>query len=150
MPAIQTTYTTVMRPGLAGLKADMTPETIVTGIAETAIGFGVAVFQGTGDRQVRVANGTALLVGISMWDQGVGHLTPPTTPDSFVIGDDVPVMKKGRIWVLATAAAVAGAPAYVIPASGLFTGVSTANTLVGSWVTSASGGALAVLSVNLS
>ena len=65
------------------------------------------------------------------------------------MGDDVPVVRQGEIWVLATATAVAGAPAYAIPASGLFTGVATGNTLVGTWRSSAAAGSLAILAVNI-
>lgn len=149
MPAVQTTYTTTMRPAIAGMKGDMRPEDIVTRIAETTIGFGVAAFQGTGDRQVRTANGTAPFVGVTLMDQGVVQLTPPVTPDQYTATDDVQVMKKGSVWVLASAAVTAGAAAYVIPASGLFTNVTTANTLVGTFMTSAANGALVLVSINV-
>lgn len=149
MPALQTTYAATMRPAIAGMKGDMRPEDIVTRIAETTLGFGVAAFQGTGDRQVRAANGTAPFVGITLQDQGVVHLTPPVNPDQFTVTDDVPVMKKGSVWVLASATVTAHAPAYVIPASGLFTGVATANTLVGTFMSSAASGALVLISVNV-
>lgn len=149
MPAIQTSYTATMRPAIAGMKGDMRPEDIVSRIAETTIGFGVAAYQGTGDRQVRTANGTAVLVGVTLIDQGVVHLTPPTTPDQFTATDDVPVLKKGSVWVLAGATVVAGAPAYAVNATGVFTNVATAATACGTFMTSAASGALVLLSFNL-
>jgi hypothetical protein len=149
MPAIQSTYATTMRPAIAGMKGDMRPEDIVSRLAEVTIGFGVAAYQGTGDRQVRTANGTATLVGVTLIDQGVVQLTPPVVPDQFTQYDDVPVMKKGSVWVLASVAVVAGAPAYAVNASGVFTNVAAAGTLCGTFMTSAAPAALVLLSVNL-
>jgi hypothetical protein len=72
MPAVQTSYATTMRVAFAGLKGDTAPEVILTRQVETTggIGFGLAVTQGTGDRQVTVTGTTPkAFIGITLVDQ---------------------------------------------------------------------------------
>lgn len=147
MPAVQTSYPTTLRPAVAGMKADMTPEVTISRIVENAsgIGFGLAVTQGTGDRQVRLG-GTAF-VGVTLMDQAVVHLTQQANPDFYPDKDTAVIMQKGTIWVVATTAVTAQAPAYFVPATGAITGDPTGNTAIPNAVfeTSAAQGALAVL-----
>lgn len=121
MPAVQTTYGTTMRQAFAGLKGDMTPETIVSRVIETSggIGFGLAVKQGTGDRQVRFA-GSLPFVGVTLVDQTAGAtaLTPPVNADQYQQGDIAAVMMQGTVWVLADQAVVAGVAATYTQATG--------------------------------
>lgn len=150
MPAVQTSYTQTLRPAVAGMKADMTPEVTISRIVENTagIGFGVPVVKGTGDRQVKPAAGnTGAFRGITMLDQTVTHLAPTTTPDLYDDKDICAVMQKGTIWVLASVAVTAGDPVYFVPASGVWTNVSTANTLVpnAEFESSAGIGALAII-----
>lgn len=107
MPPVQTSYTPFMRKALLGMKADMAPSLILSRFIETAggIGFGLAVAQGTGDRQVRLG-GTGPFVGATLLDLAAGAtlLAPPTTPDQYQQNDLAAIMKKGSIWVQADGA----------------------------------------------
>jgi hypothetical protein len=156
MPAVQSTYATTMRVAFAGLKGDTAPEVILTRQVETAagIGFGLAVAQGTGDRQVRLGAGTvSTFVGVTLVDQTAGStaITPPTNVDQYQAGDLAAVMQAGSVWVLADGAVTAGTAATYTQATGRI-GQKTVTTGIvalpnGYFETSAADGALALLRI---
>jgi hypothetical protein len=132
MPAVQTSYATTMRVAFAGLKGDTAPEVILTRQVETAggIGFGLAVTQGTGDRQVpRCRHRPQGFIGMTLVDQTAGStaITPPTNVDQYQQGDIAAVMQAGSVWVLADGAVTAGAPATFTTATGRI-GAKTVST----------------------
>lgn len=149
MPNVQPNYALTMRPAVAGMKADMSPETIITRQVEGAagLGFGVVAVKGTGDRQVKAAAAGAAYAGITLLDPTVAPLTQPTNPDQYPAGDIAQVMLKGTVWVVAGEAVAAMDPVYFVPATGALMKTATANTLIpgARWDTSAASGALAVL-----
>lgn len=150
MPAVQTSYSETMRPALAGMIADTTPQTILSRVVESATGmaFGIVACKGTGDRQVKPAAVAAPFVGITVADQTIQHVSPPaSSPDFYPDKDICNVLVQGAIWVTAGEAVVAGDPVYFVPATGALMKTATANTqIVGArWETSAASGALAIL-----
>jgi hypothetical protein len=149
MPAVQTNYNQTMRPALAGMKTDMSPETIVSRQVEGAAGlaFGAVAVKGTGDRQVKASAAAAAFAGIALIDPVLSPLTPPTNPDQYNAGEMAALMLKGTVWVVAGEAVAAGDPVYFVPASGALMKTATGNTQIANarWDTSAASGALAVL-----
>lgn len=92
--------------------------------AEAAIGFGVPVQLGTDPaRQVTVlttsAGQAALAVGISVAAQVVEQTSAGVA--AYAAKDTVPVLKKGRIWMLTDDAVAAGAVANLKLSSGAVT-----------------------------
>lgn len=148
MPAVQSTYTQTLRVAVAGMKGDMTPETIVSRVVEVAgLGFGVPAVKGTGDRQCRAASATpAAFLGITLIDS---TLTPAqnATVDTYSVGDTAAIMIKGTVWVVASVAVAAQDQVYFVPATGVFTNVVGSNTIIpgGIFETSAGIGALAMI-----
>lgn len=154
MPAVQTSYATTMRVAFAGLKGDTAPEVILTRQIETSggIGFGLAVAQGTGDRQVRLG-GTGTFIGVTVVDQTAGStaITAPVNVDQYQQGDLAAVMQAGSIWVLADGAVTAGAAATYTQATGRV-GVKAVTTGIVAvpnayFETSAADGALALIRI---
>ncbi len=156
MPAVQSSYATTMRVAFAGLKGDTAPEVILTRQIETAggIGFGLAVSQGTGDRQVRLGAGTiATFVGVTIVDQTAGStaISAPTNVDQYQQGDLAAVMQAGSVWVLADGAVTAGSAATYTQATGRI-GIKTVTGGIVAmpnayFETSAADGALALIRI---
>lgn len=152
MPAVQTTFTENMRPALAGMIADTTPQTILSRVVEGAAGiaFGVVACKGTGDMQVKPAAAGLSYQGITVADLTIQHVAPPAGgPDFYPDKDVCNIIIQGAIWVTVGANVVAGDAAYFVPATGAITNTSAsgANTPIpnGRFESSASSGALAKL-----
>jgi len=104
----------------AGMIGNSRPGDGVTGIVEDAggIGFGVAVFQGTGDKGI-TKTPSAKFVGITAADITLVHKAPNV--DTYIKGENAGVRNGGTIWVVNGAAAVKPRdPVYITPA-GAFT-----------------------------
>lgn len=108
--SVQTTYTRNSAIAYAGLIADNNPSERVSGIAEAAIGFGLAVQKGTSDDQVKIGGGAsgAGYAGIS-----VRHLNEEgALADAAIQYDDkdmVDIFKFGWIYLNVTTTGVKGA-----------------------------------------
>lgn len=143
--ALQQTYAISQARFVEGMIPDMrTPGQDVSRNVEPAagIGFGKAVGQGTADRQIRAiatGQGTAFI--------GVTVLDSTQLQDSYPQYATARVRTKGPVVVKVSGTVAAGALAYVIPATGLFTSTAAGNTAVGKFETSAADGALAVLNL---
>ena len=143
--ALQTTYSETMARFVEGMIPDMrTPGQDRSLNVEPAagIGFGRAVGQGTGERQIDV-----IATGQATAFLGVTVLDNTQLQDSYPQYVTARVRTKGPVVVNASKAVAAGASAYVIPASGLFTDVATGNTLVGAWESTTTAAGLAVLNL---
>ncbi|RVL60372.1 MULTISPECIES: DUF2190 family protein [Sinorhizobium] len=142
MPAIQTTYSATHARWIEGMNLNMEPSVVVTRLAEDVegIGFGKVCVQGTADNQVVDSEATAKFAGVAVLDT----TRPSGKYDQY---DNVAVMKKGVIVVQASVAVAVGDPVYYVPATGVFTNVSTGNTLIpnAQWDTSTAGAGLAAL-----
>jgi hypothetical protein len=144
MPAVQTSYGTVMAPAYEGMKADSRLAEISSYVVETAagIGYGKVAVQGTGDRQVRVSEAARPLVGIT---EAVHQPEGSGLADLFPQYANIPIIRTGPVWVMASVAVTPGALAYYVPATGVLNVTAASNNLIGRWETTTSGAGLAVL-----
>lgn len=125
MAAIQSTYTSRHLPLALGQFDNMELKNTITRTQEdvTAVGFGRAVFVGTGDFGV-TATPSALFEGVT-----VRALHAEASLDAFAQRESMSVLTMGVIVVAASVAVTRGQQAYVTPA-GLWTNVVGANTLI--------------------
>lgn len=120
----QTTVAQYGNASFVGMLADTGVTDKMSYTAEAAIGFGVPVQLGTSPaRQVKVLTTSvgqaALAYGISIASQVVEQTSGGVA--QYAQYDTVPVLKKGRVWMLTDDAVVAGAVANLKLSSGLVT-----------------------------
>lgn len=160
-----TSYGNKPAESFPGMLAGLGPRDLVTGLNKvTAIPFGTGAVQATtGDRDIVVpAASTDVFVGVAVHqhvEQGYG-----TVNATHAVNSAVPLLRRGRIWVMAEQAVAPTDPVFVrYTANGTIGGVVTAagqfrkdadtsRALAvpnARWVTSAAAGGLAVLEVNL-
>jgi hypothetical protein len=147
MPAIQTTYSATLQPGVEGEIATMLDDDDVeTRIVETAAGiaFGRAVSEGANARGA-VIGGATKFVGISVKDPTL-VIQAGQTVDLYQRYSNMAVMLEGDMWVRPVAAVTHGSPATYDSTTGQLNpaaaGVSIPNSR---YLTSAGAGALALL-----
>lgn len=139
MPPYQTTYSEDIPKGFPGMVAQGGPSDRISREVEDAagIGFGVAVFRGTGDRQI-TATPSADFVGVTIVDKTTAGFVSGTVVNNGAAADNYPqkstaaVMVRGVIWVTAGANVAAGAQVYVTSA-GAYTSVATGNQIMDGW-----------------
>lgn len=129
MPAVQTTYGTEQAAAYDGMIVNTEPNNLISRDVEAAaVGFGLAVKQGTADRQCQAATASAdLFRGITVRDQS-SH----GNADNFPVGTSALVMQRGVIWVRAGGTATVGTAAYMIVGTadaGKFTSAATVATV---------------------
>lgn len=138
---VQSTYGRYAAVGQAGTPASETGWDVDTKIFEehaspaAGIGFGLAVQQGAADRGCRLG-GSGSFVGITRANptQSVSTFT-----DAYSGGDNVPVMVRGDMFVIAEAVVTADEAVYYNPATGVL-GHSGGTVILGAkWMTSTSG-----------
>lgn len=142
MAPVQTTYAENITKGAAGMPASMSGWDNDTRIVETdaGIGFGLAVSQGAESDRGAVLGG-ADFVGISVRDNTLAA----NNEDTYLDGQNMAVMVRGDIWVVAEdAVAVGDAVEYnaTTGALGSDGGTAIANAR---WMTSAGAGGLAIV-----
>jgi len=95
-----------------------------TGVAEVAIGFGVALKRGTNEGQVDLGHTAGNVFGIAIREANhEAKFRPSTGKTEYPVTQSVSLMREGYINVEVTArAAVAGAFANVVDATGEFAG----------------------------
>ncbi len=109
MAVLQSTYAAPISGAIAGLVANMeTQKSITRRCEDTSLGFGKAVFQGTADNEV-TATASAAFVGISMIDKTLEN----ATADVYTEGQNMGILEKGVIWVVAGGDVNAGEAVYV-------------------------------------
>lgn len=152
----QTSVTMYGAASTVGMLADTQFTDKMSYSAEAAIGFGVPVQLGTNkERQVKVlttsAGQAALAVGISVASMVVEQSSAGVA--QYAQYDTVPVLKKGRIWMLTDDAVVAGATANLKLSSGLVTdeavaaGIEAFTQFSAKFLTATSGSALALVEI---
>lgn len=152
--AVQTTYSDTQPAAVAGLQATMIPATLISRTVEVAaVGFGVAVEQGTADKGCFKFDGGTVL-GITVQDRSASGATvtagqvAAVVADKFGVGESARIMTKGDVWVVCTTGCSAGDGVWVRPSNGDFQD-SNANSGVqitgARWDTSATAGGLAVV-----
>jgi hypothetical protein len=125
MVAVQTTYTSRHAPLALGQFDNMELKNTVTRTQEdaTAVGYGRAMFRGTGDAGV-TATASAFFEGVT-----VRTLHTETATDVFAQRESITLLNMGVIAVAASVAVNRGEQAYVT-AAGLWTNVVGTNTLI--------------------
>jgi hypothetical protein len=145
MPAVQTAYGTILAPAVAGMVANMETANSITRVLQTAAGmnFGVPAMRGTVDGTCKVSAAASSFLGVAILD-------PTKDGDKYAQYDNVSILTRGVIWVVngSGGAATQGEPAYIVPATGVFTNVATANQLVGVFDSSGADAALVKLRLN--
>lgn len=133
MAVVQNTYTETLPVGFPGMIANGETSNRISRTQEdaTAIGFGKAVFRGTGDHGV-TATPSANLMGITIADMAVPATAAGAYADAFPQYSTVGILTQGVIWVAAGANTTDGAQVYVTPA-GVFTPTSTDNQILAGW-----------------
>lgn len=145
---VQTAYAETMKPGKAGMVANMTNWDGDTRLCETVagIGFGKAVGQGSDAKGVRIGAAAATgFVGIAIRDVTLEI----SAGDKYLQGQNVAVLTEGDIWVVANAQVTAGQDVTFHKDNGTFSTVAADSNnfaIAGArWMTSAGAGELAVL-----
>lgn len=149
MPFVQTSYRERMLPAFEGMLHG-TDNDVATGIVESevTIAFGRAIRTVAGAEEMnKIINygaGAATFAGITVKDITLG-----AEVTAYAAGKNAGYLRRGQIWVKPTgAAAVVGAFAYYVPATGIIQANSGggAVAIAGSrWITGGAQDALAVL-----
>lgn len=157
--ATQTTYLDNIPQAIAGAPGTMLNGPVISRTVETAaIGFGLAVAQGTQDKGCKAfGSGDTAIIGITLLDRSAAGLTVSggqvtgSTVDAFGVGDSARIAATGSgrdVWVICTTGCVAGNPVFVRPSNNTFQ-TSSANSAVqipgARYDTSAEPGALALV-----
>lgn len=117
----QTTYNEFPVASVIGMVSANGPKSVESRQAETAITVGTFVLMGTADDQAKaIPDATAALgncLGVAKYDAARSpYATTPANDagaGSYAIGDDVDVLRKGKVWVWTENAATKGNPVYV-------------------------------------
>lgn len=130
MPPVQDTYNTRQPLGFVGQKVSGIEYDAETWIAEGgSLAFGQPVSRGTGKRTCiafAAANAAAFL-GIALREVSVR----PSAGDLFPVGENVPVLTAGAVFVRVQGAVTAGAQARYDTATGRYTAAAAGGTVVG-------------------
>lgn len=142
MPAVQTTYNSRLSNGLAGQIANTEQDTnVISRVVEGAsgIGFGIPVIRGTDPENQAKIGAAGVFLGISVRDPG-------GVEDKYAQYDNIAVLTRGVIWVVAGEAVTAGDAVYRTSA-GVLNKTAAGNTLIANaeWDSTAANGALARL-----
>jgi len=141
----QTSYSAEQAFAFKGMKTDSRLDFVACSMAEAVIDFGVGVKRGTDpEYQVLTIDDSGdTFYGIALYEES------QTTGD-YQISKPVNVLRQGSVVVESTVAVNAGDPAYVLPASGNFTNVSTDNVVTGGVFTKTIAGAgITTIEINL-
>lgn len=130
---LQSNFGATIPVGYPGMIANAEKQNRITRTCEDAAGiaFGRAAFRGAGDHGCTATPTANRFLGISIVDHGQVRRTGQNA-DTYAQYDNVPLMQRGTIWVLAGAAVADGDPVYVTPA-GAFTNVAAGNVALPGW-----------------
>ncbi len=141
MGTVQSTYADNIDSGYVGGIVNTEPRNLISRTVEASAGlaFGLAVMQGTEDKECVVSDASSFL-GVTVRDQSVD----PSEPNKFEQYSEARIMTRGVIWVENSGGVSAGDPVVVLAAGALGTGSSP---LLGGarWDTTALDGVLAQL-----
>jgi hypothetical protein len=149
MPAVQTSYSATMQPGLEGMVATMVDDRnsrTLTCETVAGIGFGRVVSEGVNARGA-VLGGATKMIGITMRDITL-VVRIGQTVDLYQRYQNMGVLLEGDIWVRVVAAVVHGAPATYDGTTGQLNPAAAGIAIPASrYITSAGAGALALLNL---
>jgi hypothetical protein len=131
---LQSSFSASIPVGYPGMLANAEVQNRITRTIEDAagIGFGKAAFRGVGDHGITATPTAGKLMGITIVDHGHVRQTGVAV-DTYERYANVPLLQRGTIWVLASAAVADDDQVYVTPA-GLFTNVAAGNIILDGWV----------------
>ena len=135
MAELQTSYTETIPAGYAGMVANGETSNRITRTCEDSggIGFGKAVFRGSGDHGCTATVGTtATFLGVTIATAGQA-LIAGQDADEYQRYDNVPIMTAGAIWVVAGEDVADGSQVYADDSTGAFVDTSTDNILLTGW-----------------
>ena len=141
MSTVQSTYLDNILSGYKGGLVNQEASNLISRTVEAVAGlaFGLAVMQGTEDKECLVSDGSAFL-GVTVRDQSVD----PSAPSIFEQFSEARIITKGVIWVENSGGVSAGDPVVMLAAGALGTGSSP--LVEGArWDTTAADGLLAQL-----
>jgi hypothetical protein len=126
--SVQTTYSADMVKGFKGMLAEQfSMRQVDSGLVETAaVGLGVALAAGSADGQYVAAAADAAVLGISLYEP-TRELASGGSYE-YAVKEEMPVLKKGRIWMIANGALAVGAEVAYDPATGKVGAVSAGVT----------------------
>jgi PDZ domain-containing secreted protein len=137
MPTVFNSYPTALLPGFAGMLATQDTSRRISRTVDGSsvpIPFGAAVFTGTTPRSCSADAADGKFLGVAIADPA----QPVASNGAYVEGSTAGIMTAGEIWVqLGADAVVAGAVAYYVAATGVFTDAAAAgaNPRIGQFVT---------------
>ena len=137
MAVLQSTYATGYASGYAGMVANGETSNRISRTIEDAagVGFGRAVFRGTGDHGCTATpsatEGNQL--GITIADPSVTPVPGGAAADVYAQYDSVGIMTQGAIWVVAGEAVTDGAQVYIEAVTFDFVDTATSNTILTGW-----------------
>lgn len=114
----QTSYSLAQAIAMPGLLGDSGFHDVLSGIASTAMGFGLGVLKGTADSDLAlpgVSGDVAKIRGVTVHQHKEQDLSSVA---QYKQKDAVSVLHKGRIWVMVEEAVVPGDAVYVRYAAG--------------------------------
>jgi hypothetical protein len=135
MAELQTSYSETIAAGYPGMVANGETSNRISRTCEDAagIGFGKAVFRGSGDHGCTATVGTsATFLGVTIATSALA-LTAGVDADEYQQYDNVPIMSAGAIWVTAGEAVADGSQVYADASTGAFVDTSTSNILLTGW-----------------
>src|SRR5690349_8273301 len=117
MAEVQTSYTSTIPSGFAGMVANGETSNRITRTVEDAGGlaFGKAAFRGSGDHGVTGTPAAGTFMGITIADQTL-PLSASRTADKYNRYDSAALLNEGVVWVVAGEAVADGDAAYVTSA----------------------------------
>lgn len=151
MPVVQSTYTSNIAAGTAGMIADMNPYRVDSRNVETVagIGFGLVCGKGATDRGIVIGGPVNLVEGVTVRDI---TLVAGATPDLYLRYALAGVLKFGDIWVTTAGTVVAGNDVTFDTTTGILGTAAVAGNVIGPlvgwrWMTSVTGVGLAIVRV---
>lgn len=141
------TYGLRSAPAFAGMLYDLTDNTVDSLTSTAATAFGAPLAQGASDELAKVVDTVASdkFVGVALHTHVRENNT--VSPDGYLAGDRMSVLRRGRVWVPIVGAFTKEAPAYVT-ATGTYTATVGSNIKVGKFLMSGNG-QLGVIEVNV-
>lgn len=135
MAELQTSYSETIPAAYAGMVANGETSNRITRTIEGSggVGFGKAVWRGSGDHGCVTTVGTsATFLGVTIATSALA-LTAGATADTYPQYDNVPIMTAGTIWVTAGEDVADGSQVYADATTGAFVDTTTSNILLTGW-----------------
>lgn len=135
MSVLQSTYSDTVAAGFPGMVANGETSNRISRTVETAagIGFGKAVWRGTGDHGCTSTVGTtATFLGVTIATSALG-LTAGADADEYQQYDTANIKTSGAIWVTAGEDVADGSQVYADASTGAFIDTVGSNILLTGW-----------------